>query len=236
MATRALSGQLSAPALWLGIGLLIAAFAAVAVLVAPGEIGRPKLPPELAQEPDLYIAEGVITQHRVDGGIRYRLRARRITHFATAREVGGEQVAAAGETRLVAPEIELPGAPAPWHARADTALAFNTPEQDEVLRPPEEAPRIQEETMHLEGDVELAQTRPDGGFTRLSTESLTLLPDSRSARTDQPVMIVTEGSRMSAAGLTADLESGRMRLFSSTKKRVRVVVQPSQTVGANREP
>ena len=215
MAARSLSGHFPAPARWLGIGLLIAIFAAVAVLVVPGEIGQSTLPPELAHEPDLYIADGAITQHRADGGIRYRLRARRITHFATAREVDGERVAAAGETRLVAPELELPGASAPWRARADTARTVNVPEQEETLR--------------LEGDVELAQTRPDGGFTRLSTASLTLLPASRAAHTEQPVIIDTEGSRMSAAGLVADLASGRMRLFSSTKERVRVVSQPNQT-------
>ena len=94
VATRALSGQLSAPALWLGIGLLIAAFAAVAVLVAPGEIGRPKLPPELAQEPDLYIADGVITQHRVDGGIRYRLRG--AAHHAFRHGAGSRRRAGRG--------------------------------------------------------------------------------------------------------------------------------------------
>ena len=196
------------PALWLGIGLATTVFAVIAMLVAPGEIGEPPLPPELAAEPDVYVEDGRITQHDDAGGVRYRLRAQRISHFAPRQ-------GAAGATRIEQLELELPDATAPWRGRADRGQAAHAPGQEERLR--------------LAGNVELDQERPDGGFTRLRTAALTLLPESRLAKTDQPVTILTENSRMSAAGLEADLTSGRMRLLSSKEEQVRVVARNSQT-------
>ena len=196
------------PALWLGTGLAAAGFAVVAMLVAPGEIGEPPLPPELAAEPDVYIEDGRITQHDDDGAVRYRLRAGRITHFHQQDDV-------AGTTRIERLEFEFPHADAPWRGRADGGDAINAPGQEERLR--------------LAGNVELLQQRGRNGFTRLRTDALTLLPEQRVATTDQPVTILTESSRMSAAGAVADLASGRMRLFSSGEERVRVVAR--QTAG-----
>ena len=194
-------------ALWLGIGVAVAAFAAVALWVAPGEIGGPAVPPELAAEPDVVIEDGHITQHDEDGGIRYRLRARRISHFAQRGD-------AAGETRMDGLAFELPDPAGPWQGRAARGHAASVPGQEERLR--------------LVGNVALSQQRGDGGFTRLATDALTLLPERRLAETDHPVIIVTENSRMSAAGFTADLTSGRMRLLSSTEEQVRVVARTSQ--------
>ena len=195
-------------ALWLGIGVATALFAVIAMLVAPGEIGAPPLPPELAAEPDVYVEEGRITQHDEHGGVRYRLRAQRISHFAPRPD-------AAGATRIERLEIELSDADAPWRARADRGEATNAPGQEERLR--------------LAGNVELDQERA-GGFTRVRTAALTLLPESRLAKTEQPVTILTESSRMSASGLEADLASGRMRLFSSKEEQVRVVARNSKAI------
>ena len=195
------------PALWLGTGLAAAGFAVVAMLVAPGEIGEPPVPPELAAEPDVYIEDGRITQHDDNGAVRYRLRASRITHFHQRPD-------AAGTTRIERLEFEFPHPEAPWRGDADTGHAVNAPGQEERLR--------------LAGNVELVQER-GGVYTRLRTDALTLLPEQRVATTDQPVTILTENSRMSAAGASADLNSGRMRLFSAGEMRVRVVVRTSQT-------
>lgn len=204
------------PALWLGIGLAAAVFAVVAMLIAPGEMGEPPLPPELAAEPDVYIEDGHIVQHDAEGGVRYRLRAKRISHFAPRQD-------AAGTTRIERLEIELPDESAPWRGRADSGFAANTSGQEERLR--------------LAGNVELSQQREDGGFTRLRTTALTLLPASRSAKTDQPVTIVTENSRMSAVGMEADLTSGRMWLSSSKEEQVHVVAQTNQNpIRSNRRP
>lgn len=180
----------------------------VATLIAPGEIGKPPLPPELAAEPDVYIQDGHITQHDNEGGVSYRLRAKRIRHFAARPD-------AAGTTHIEHLELEFPDAIAPWRGRADNGRAAKPPGQEERLR--------------LTGNVALDQERRDGRFTRLRATTLTLWPASRSAKTDQPVTILTENSRMSAAGMEADLTSGRMRLFSSKEEQVRVVARNSQT-------
>ena len=204
---RTLNRRHPSPAFWLGIGLAAAVFAVVAMLVAPGEIGEPPLPPELAAEPDVYIEDGHIVQHDDEGGIRYRLRAKRMSYFAP-------RDAAAGTTRIERLEIELPDDSAPWRGRADRGFAANVAGQEERMR--------------LAGNVELVQERRNGGFTRLRTTALTLLPTSRSVTTDQPVTIVTENSRMSGVGMEADLTSGRMRLSSSKEEQVRVVAQSNQ--------
>lgn len=208
-------GVRPAPALWLGIGLAIAAFAVVVLVVAPGEMDDPALPPELAAEPDLYVEDGRITQHDEHGRVRYRLRAKRISHFERRDD-------AAGETRMDTLAFELPDAAMPWRGRADRGHAASAPGEGKGKG------KGKEERLRLVGNVELSQQRRAGAFTRLSTDALTLLPERRLAESDQAVIIVTENSRMSAAGFKADLASGRIRLLSSTEQRVRVVARTSQ--------
>lgn len=198
-------------ALWIAFGVIVSAFGGIAILVAPGELGAPALPPELAAEPDLFIEDGVVTQYADDGQRRYVLRARRITQFAPT-----DNAETRGEAALETLSLELPTTDAVWRVSADNGRASQSGATERI---------------DLTGNVELSQ---DGAAAdpRLFVDQLTVWPARREAESDQPVIIAVGDSRMSAAGLVADLTSGRMRLISSTEQRVRLVTDTLSNAGA----
>lgn len=198
---------------WGTVAVVAVGFAAVAVLLVPGELTSSKLPPEFADEPDVYLEDSVITRFRDDGTLHYRLRAERISQFEHGRVA-----------RLVAPMLELLEVDAPpWEVESQRGDVFT------VARPE----GGDEERVELSGEVRL--TRDVGGpdFAEMRTEFLVVHPDRRHVRTDQPVMIETYSSRLAAAGLEADLASRRIELFPSADQRVSIVVEPHQQ---NRSP
>ena len=192
----------------------VAAFAGVAIYLSPSEEDPPTLPPELADEPDALVEKGTITQYRDDGALNYRLRAERISHFEDA-----------GSSTLQAPVLELHDRDQPpWR------VASRTGEVRTASGPSGEA----DEQVSLRGDVSLAQDRLSGAFTRIRTESLTLFPGRRQARSEQTAMIETETVSARVAGFEVDLASGRLALFSSADQRVSIVVQPHQQTATHR--
>lgn len=200
------NGKFASAPVWFGLGLVAAGFAALAIVVAPDDVPL-QLPPDFADEPDLFIEDGVVSQYRDDGSLRFRLRSRRITHFERGRE-GHDDIA-----ELAQPFLELHGsdAPEPWQVRA-TSGELRT------------APTGGEEQLNLRGEVVLRQQRGSDGFTEVRTSLLTLYPERQFAQTDQPVTIASEAGRASAAGLQANLQSGEMKLLSSASQRVAIVV------------
>lgn len=193
---------------WGTVAVVVVGFAAVAVWLAPGELARSKLPPEFADEPDVYLEDSVITRFRNDGTIHYRLRAERISQFERGRVA-----------RLIAPTLELLEADGPsWEFESHRGDVFTValPEGGE------------EERVELSGEVRLTRDVDGPDFAEMRTEFLVVLPDRRHVRTDQPVMIETCSSRLAAAGLEADLARRRMELFPSPNQRVSIVVEPHQ--------
>ena len=200
--------------LWLALLALAAGFAAIAFFIAPGGSDPPPLPPEFAAEPDVYLEDGVITQYRHDGALHYRLSIRRAAHF--------ERDGTDAFTEIELPELEIHNSETPpWRTYAQRGVVRTV-----AMDPLEGADMEQEVTLF--GDVRLRQERGDGGFTEVRTAALVLYPERQFAESEQPVMITTEASNATAAGLQADLRSGRMKLVSSTSQRVSIVVQPDQ--------
>ena len=192
---------------WGVVVVAVAAFAGIAMVLGPGEEDPPTLPPELADEPDVFVEKGTITQYRDDGALSYRLRAELISHFD------------AGRSTLQAPVLELHDAKRPpWR------MASRSGEVRTVAGPSGR----DEEQVALRGDVSLAQDRGGGAFTRIRTEALTMFPGRRQARSEQTAMIETDTVSARVAGFEVDLASGRLALFSSADQRVSIVVQPDQ--------
>ena len=203
------NGKLAAAPVWFGLGLVAAGFAALAVVVAPDDVAL-EVPPDFADEPDLFIEDGVVSQYREDGSLHFRLRSERITHFERDRE-DRDSIA-----ELAQPNLELHASewPEPWHVRAASGDLRTAA-----------AAAGGEERLNLRGDVVLRQERGGDGFVEVRTSLLTLYPDRQLAQTDQPVIIASEAARASAAGLEANLRSGEMKLLSSPSQRVAVVVE-----------
>ncbi len=191
---------------WYWGGGAAAAFVLVLVLLASEAPPAPELPPELRDEPDVYIDGAVITQYREDGGIRYRIESDEIRRYERD-----------GLATLDRPLLDLhrPAAP-PWRVRAESGVLRTVPGPS---GPPEEQ-------LLLRGDVVLQRDLGDGGTLVLSTALLYLYPERQYARTDRPVMIETPGRRSTAAGFEGDLERGWMRLSSAPGQRVHIVVAP----------
>lgn len=197
---------------WGVVAIVAVGFAAVAVLLVPGELSGPELPAEFADEPDVYLEDSTISRFRSDGTLHYRLRAERISQFERDRVA-----------HLIAPVLELHEADGPaWEVQSRRGDVFT------LARPA----GGEEERVELEGEVRL--TRDAGGpeFAEMRTEFLVIHPERRHVRTDRPVMIETNSGRLAAAGFQADLASGRIELFPSSNQRVSIVVEPHQHNGS----
>ncbi|MCZ6618242.1 MAG: LPS export ABC transporter periplasmic protein LptC [Gammaproteobacteria bacterium] len=170
--------------------------------------GRQVLPAELADEPDLYMEEAIITQFRKDGALKYRLAAREIRHFEP------EKV-----TRLLAPELTLYSLEnPPWHlASVRGNIRQNSTRSGDA-----------EEVVQLRELVTVRQEFADGRYMNLHGASLDLYPDRQYAETDQDVMIDTQVGRTRAVGLEAYLERGLIKLSSTAQQRVHTIVLPGQ--------
>lgn len=193
--------QLVAGAL-LAVGLLLLAF-----YFAPwrGAVAPRQPPPELREEPDLYLEEAVIHQYRDDGALRYRLKARRTLHFE-ARQL----------TRVERPDFTLYSPPQPpWRVQAQQGLMRRSGDAG-----------VAEETVVLRGDVVLQQVRGEADATTIRTSELRLHPERRHAETDRSVMIESHAGRTAAQGLEADLGSRFLRLKSDADGQVHTVIPP----------
>ena len=147
------------------------------------------------QSPDLFIEGGVITTFTETGSIDYRLSAKRIDYF---REDDTSYLAA---PRLVVHDEES----APWQIDAKTGEGYALTGGDSTLR--------------LSENVLAQQERADGTFTRLTSSTITVFPDRRIARSNQPVRIETDGYTLRAVGFETNLKTGRIRLRSSKDQR-----------------
>lgn len=192
--------------------LIVAGFGALALLMRPGERPASSLPPGLAEEPDLYLEDGIVTQYRADGSLDYRLAAERISQFEQPRQPG-DRLAVLVQPRLALYREDAP----PWQVRAAEGTLRQAP-----------LASGSEERVELRGDVRLVQSLADGkGDAReVRTEALTVYPARQQASTDQRVVLLAAVGRASAAGLEADLASGQMTLRSAAGQRVSIVVDP----------
>ena len=185
----------------IGALLLTFYFAPWRGTVAPGA-----LPPELADEPDLYMEQATITQFQDDGSIQYRLAAREIRHFED------EQL-----TRLLEPDLELHNPPEPpWRVtseRGEIHGVAGAPDGERVL---------------LRDAVVVHQGGPGADYMTIRCEALDIYPERKYAETEGNVMIDTDVGRTAARGMQADLTRGSMKLSSSTDAAVHTIVQPGQ--------
>ena len=195
------------PVRWGLLALAVAGFAGIAIYLGPGGGDETHLPPELADEPDLYLEQGVITEFRDDGSLHYRLRADLIRRYERL-----------GRSGLEAPVLDLherDGAPWRMASRTGEVRAVRGPDGKD------------EEHVELTGDVTVTREH-SGGFVRMRTESLVIVPARQQARSDQAAMIETDTMRVHAGGFEADLARGRLSFSSSTDAQVHIVAEPDQ--------
>ncbi len=173
----------------------------------PEEPVETGLPPELAEEPDVYLKNATITEFEASGARKYAL-------FATRMDRFDEDAL----TRLVAPELNMDNPAAePWDMRAERGM---------ITRKPGEG----HDVVVLNDNVELEQLDPLTGLTRLSIRSdmLEVYPHRQYAQTDQDVMIDTEVGRTLASGMQGNLKTGQLSLSSDPVQPVHTIVLPQQ--------
>ncbi len=189
----------------LAVGTLLLAF-----YVAPwrSTVTPRDLPPELADEPDIYMQNATITQYRADGLIQYRLSSAQIRHFEAEKL-----------TRLIEPDLSLYNHPEPpWQA---------TSERGYIRRRTNDA-GVEEEVVFLRDNVVLHKSRNVGEEITMRSPAFYIYPERQYAETDQDVIIDTEVGRTSAHGLQGDLKRGLLKLFSNTDAPVHTIILPQQ--------
>lgn len=160
------------------------------------------LPTELANEPDLYMEDAVIDEFDASGALRYRLDAKRVSHFPDR-----------GLAIIDAPRFELTRTgQAPWRARADAGRVHY------------EAADRSGQTITLTEAVVLERDDGNGKFVRLETSELEIELDGRRVRASQGVKISNEAGHTVADRLEGALDDGQLKLFSNGSRRVTTVV------------
>lgn len=207
---------------WAWGGGAAAALVFALAWLGPAEPPPRPLPPELRDEPDVFMEAPVITQFGDDGAIRYRLAAAEIRQFES------ERVA-----RIAAPALTLhPGAGGPpWQVTSAVGelrewTAADLPNRVTGRPVPHTASTAREEELLLRENVALSRDLADGRFVTLKTAVLRVYPERQVAGTDRPVIIETAAGRTTAAGFEGDLERGWMRLVSTPSQRIHVVALP----------
>ncbi len=184
----------------------ISALVLTLVYMYSGERTPAPLPPELADEPDIYMERAAITRFGAKGGVRYRLEADRIRQFEERSVTYFENPAM---------RLHQESGP-PWMANASHG----------ELRQASAKDGAKDERLRLIDNVELTRQHDDGQRFSLTTTELDVYPARQYAQTDHAVMIETSGSRTTAAGFEADMERGWVKLLSGPAQRVHVVVEP----------
>lgn len=196
---------------WYWLGGFSAAFIFVIAFLNPSEVESTPLPPELQNEPDVYMEDSVITQFDENGNIRYRLASAEITHF----EINNV-------TDLEEPVLDLhqPLPNPPWNA---TALHGSITQHLNDANVLEEQLFLHENVVLKRGfDIE------DKRHITMETSALFIYPERQFAETDQAVMIETASALTKAVGFQGDLERGWMKLSSTAAQRVHIIVLPHQ--------
>ncbi|MCB1615548.1 MAG: LPS export ABC transporter periplasmic protein LptC [Pseudomonadales bacterium] len=150
-----------------------------------------KLPQQTTQStnqyPEYIAVEPVTVQFNDQGLINHNFRGRLFTHYLES-----------ATTEVLEPELVIyRDADEPWHLRANKGSILENGE-----------------TVLLNGDVQLWQTRSDIRQTELATEMLILKPQDKYAETDKPVMIKTLSSQTQATGMKTWLDKEYIELVS----------------------
>ncbi len=158
--------------------------------------------------PDLAGQDVLFHQLHENGSLHYRLKAVTINQFTDENL-----------TRMEIPEL---------HLRSATQAPWDIDSREGFIRQSETPEQTMEDIVYLRDQVRMEQENPNSGTITLRSDSFYLYPDRQFAETQQDVIIDTEVGRTTAAGLTADLDTGVIRLSSSDNQRVHTIVLPEQ--------
>jgi len=194
---------------WLVISGALVALAVVWIVMTSGEATDNQPVTEIATNvPDIQAEDVAFSQLNPDGSLHYRLLAEHIRQF------DDEQM-----TRMSEPELHMTGSgQSPWDIKSNTGYIRKLPDDAGTL----------EDVVYLREEVSMVQNHPTSGLVTLRSEVFYIYPDRQFAETDQSVMIDTEVGRTRAAGMRADLESGKLTLSSDARQRVHTIVLPEQ--------
>lgn len=177
-----------------------------------------RLPPELRDEPDLYIDNAVIHQFNDDGSRKYLLRADRISHFENQHGMQSSNPDKNPLTRMQQPDLLLtPASAQPWQATANYGYVRQRPTSDGTL----------EEVVFLRENVELQQQRKPPAFLTMTGTALYLYPDREFVESSESVTITTHTGRTKASSMRGNLATGVLELRGATKQ-VQTIVLPFQ--------
>lgn len=184
------------------------------------------LPPELSDEPDVFMEGATITQFTPAGLQKYTLFSERLRYFEQ------EQL-----TRLNLPKMTLFREQKPENEAAKTEITWVVTSKHGYIRQRSnnnsgagvtKPQKSGQEVVFLKEKVTLSNRSSPRTELVLHTDTLYVYPHRQFAETDQPVMIDSTVGRTKAAGFSGDLKTGRLNLLSSPKQRVHTIVLPDQ--------
>ena len=144
----------------------------------------------IVDEPDAFIVEGIHTTYGDDGQLESILRSSQVKHYPETN-MG----------RLVNPRLEL--------YQAGQLRWTTISEQGEF--------DVNNDTLTLTGSVTVYGETNNGKPLYMKTESINYANKSRLIHTDQPVQINSQVSKISADGMTANVDERTVQLLANVK-------------------
>jgi LPS export ABC transporter protein LptC len=165
-------------------------------------------------EPDLYMANALITQFDNNGRPTHRISSARFTHFP-ANDI----------TTLLAPDILLfdETEPLPWNLTSQEGRILSS----SALSPPASG-KERDDIVELWNHVLVRKENPDGRYLYVQTESLSVFLQTDYLESDDKVLIDDNAGRTTAAGMRAHLSEGRFYLYGNDEQRVHTILLPSE--------
>ncbi len=166
--------------------------------------------------PDSYGKNMLLQTFAADGNVHYQVQAKSMQQYLADKS-----------TNLQAPLITLSNqGSSPWIIKA----------QDGLIRLGTNSARLdlqsEEKVLLLNGTVSVTQNLSKNDYVRLSSEALTVYPDSQTVRTEQAVVVETSAFRTQALGVIIDLASGRIEFPKNDRQRVRSTLIPAPSQSA----
>ncbi len=183
---------------WLLVPILIIVVIIVDRIETPSTIETEDTIQMSETRSDYYMSDFQSRKFSASGDIEFTVKGETLAHYPDT-----------DSSEIAAPRIQLHRLDTVWHIQSQTGRFDTNPD-----------------LFTLQGQVIIKRQQPGTQPVTITTNSLTVAPQSNEVATEEPVEIVAPTWRLQATGLTSAIDDGRLNLLSQVTGRYEVTDAP----------